>query len=617
MKKINSIIILFCFQFGISQIPSGYYDNATGISYNLKTQLYNIINQQNDQGYSAIDSFFADHDIDNYYEIDFTILDLYSENPNGDDPYNFTPNNDECGNYSQEGDCYNKEHIIPKSVFNEESPMQGDAHHLLPTDGRVNGFRGNFPIGRVDDNNLSSQSGISNPTQNGSKLGNNLNEGYSAGYNGIVFEPIDEFKGDIARIHFYFATRYENLISNWSDYDMFNGTNDQVFNNTFLNILIEWHNTDPVSQKEIDRNNAIYYEHQGNRNPFVDHPEYVNIIWNSQNDNEAPSIPTNFIASNPSSTSIDLNWDPSTDNVGVSSYDIYMDGVYNNNVNSTTTTVIGLSPETNYCFYIIAKDSSNNSSLPSDVSCETTLEGNTGNIDLFFSEYIEGSGSNKALEIANFTGNSINLNNYSLKLSSNGNSNWTINYNFPINSFIENEGVYVIANGGATICNEVYDNLNNSITGFNGNDAIGLFKNDILIDIIGTLGNSDTFAQNTTLVRNSDVAAGSSIFDIDQWDSFDINSCENLGIHDQVLDVENHLLNSIKLVSNPFSGNILEIISENYYKYEILTISGIKLYNGNINPGLNQINNLFLSSGTYILKLLSKNSIVVKKILKK
>ena len=67
-------------------------------------------------------------------------MDIYSENPYGDDPYNFTPSDDECGNYSQEGDCYNKEHIIPKSVFNEESPMQGDAHHLLPTDGRVMDF---------------------------------------------------------------------------------------------------------------------------------------------------------------------------------------------------------------------------------------------------------------------------------------------------------------------------------------------------------------------------------------------------------------------------------------------------------------------------------------------
>jgi endonuclease I len=620
MKKTYLIISLSCFQFGISQIPPGYYDNATGTSYILKTQLYNIINQQNDQEYNAIDGFFADYDLDNYYENDNSILDIYSEDPNGNDPYNFTPVDDECGNYIQEGDCYNKEHIIPKFVFSENPPMQGDAHHLLPTDGRVNGFRGSYPMGRVDDNNLLSQSGISNPTQNGSKLGNNLNEGYSSGYNGIVFEPIDEFKGDIARIHFYFATRYENLILSWLEdvnYNMFNGSNNQVFDSTFLNILIEWHNMDPVSQKEIDRNNAIYYEYQGNRNPFIDHPEYVNAIWNSQNDNEAPSAPTNLEASNPSSTSIDLYWDPSIDNIGVSSYDIYMNGVYNNNVNSTTTTIIGLSPETNYCFYVIAKDSSNNISQPSDISCETTLDGNTGNIDLFFSEYIEGSGNNKALEIANFTGNLINLNNYSLKLSSNGNSNWTISYSFPSNSNIENGEVYVIANGGATICSEVFDNINNSITGFNGNDAIGLFKNDILIDIIGTLGNSDTFAQNTTLVRNSNIAAGSSIFDTDQWDSYEINSCENLGIHNQVLDVENNMLNSIKLVSNPFNGNILEIISEKYYKYEILNISGIKLYNGNINPGLNQINNLLLSSGTYILKLISKNSIVVKKILKK
>ena len=73
--------ILFCFQFGISQIPTGYYDNATGNSYNLKTQLHNIINQQNDQGYSAIDGFFSDYDIDNYFEIDFTISVDNNSNP--------------------------------------------------------------------------------------------------------------------------------------------------------------------------------------------------------------------------------------------------------------------------------------------------------------------------------------------------------------------------------------------------------------------------------------------------------------------------------------------------------------------------------------------------------
>ena len=189
MKYYYILFSVLCTTLGFSQIPNGYYNNATGNGYVLKTQLYNIINQQNDQGYSAIDGFFRNYDLDNYYENNNTILDIYSENPDGQDPYNFSPFNDECGNYSGEGDCYNKEHIIPKSVFNENAPMQGDAHSLLPTDGRVNGFRGNFPMGRVDNNNLASQSGISNPTQNGSKLGDNLNSGYSSGYSGTGLNP--------------------------------------------------------------------------------------------------------------------------------------------------------------------------------------------------------------------------------------------------------------------------------------------------------------------------------------------------------------------------------------------------------------------------------------------
>jgi hypothetical protein len=159
--------------------------------------------------------------------------------------------------------------------------MRGDAHHLLPTDGRVNGFRSNFPFGIVG-NGLISQSGISNPTQNGSKAGNNINTGVAAGYTGTVFEPIDEFKGDIARIYFYFVTRYENLVGNWSSYPMFDGTTNQVLSTPFLNIMFAWHTQDPVSQKEIDRNNAIY-QYQGNRNPFVDFPEWVCKVWNVNN----------------------------------------------------------------------------------------------------------------------------------------------------------------------------------------------------------------------------------------------------------------------------------------------------------------------------------------------
>tara|TARA_R110002012_G_scaffold319389_3_gene539802 strand:- start:11072 stop:12925 length:1854 start_codon:yes stop_codon:yes gene_type:complete len=390
MKKLYTLIVLLVSTVAFAQVPANYYSTATGTGFTLKTQLKNIIDTDNDgltpeyfhndQGYDAMDGFISTYELDTYYEPGSnTILDPYSENPNGPDPYTFAPGTDECGEYSIEGDCYNKEHVIPQSVFSQALPMRSDAHALLPTDGRVNGFRSNFPFGRVDDSNLTSQSGISNPTQNGSKLGGNLNSGYSAGYTATVFEPIDEFKGDIARIYFYFATRYEDQVNSWGSYPMFNGTSDVVFDSTFLNILLQWHTMDPVSQKEIDRNDNIFYNHQTNRNPYVDHPEYVNAIWNPTPDNEAPSTPINLTASNPTDNSIELNWTASTDNIAVVSYDIYVGGTNSFNTSSTTFSVPGLSADTNYCFTVKAKDAAGNESDFSNQACETTTNTNTGN----------------------------------------------------------------------------------------------------------------------------------------------------------------------------------------------------------------------------------------------
>jgi endonuclease I len=289
MKKTYSLILLLSAIFGFAQIPSGYYNTATGTGYTLKTNLKKIIDNVNDglvlehiatdQGYDAFDAFTAVNDLDIYYENDGTILDVYSENPIASDPYNYTPVANECGNYDSEADCYNKEHIIPQSIFSQNAPMRGDGHHLLPTDGRVNGFRSNFPFGYVG-TNLVSQSGITNPTLNGSKLGNNINTGLFSGYSGTVFEPIDSFKGDIARIYFYFITRYESQVSGWT-YPMFNGTSNQVLTDTFLYTMLDWHLNDPVSQKEIDRNNDLY-TYQNNRNPYIDNPNYVCQIWPTQ-----------------------------------------------------------------------------------------------------------------------------------------------------------------------------------------------------------------------------------------------------------------------------------------------------------------------------------------------
>jgi endonuclease I len=264
--KIKFILLIVCItNITMAQIPSGYYNNATGSGYTLKTQLYNKILGHNNISYAALWTAYSTTDRDNHYENDNTIMDIYSENPTGTDPviYNYSTN--QCGTYTMQGDCYNREHIVPQSVFGSLSPMQSDAHFVVPVDGYVNGQRSNNPHGNVAVANWTSL--------NGSKRGTSA----VAGYTGTVFEPINEFKGDIARMYFYFATRYENVIASYS-FPMFNGTSNQVFTTSFLNMLLAWHTQDPVSAREIARNNAVYAL-QNNRNPYIDHPEYANYIW--------------------------------------------------------------------------------------------------------------------------------------------------------------------------------------------------------------------------------------------------------------------------------------------------------------------------------------------------
>ncbi len=270
MKRIYILFLLLSISIQ-AQIPNGYYNNAQGLTgYQLKTALKNIItNGHTPHSYGDLYTAYQTTDVDNYYENDGTVLDMYSEKPNATDAYYYTHNSNHCGTYHGEGDCFNREHIVPQSVFNSGAPMKSDAHFVVPTDGYVNNRRSNYAFGEVGNATWTST--------NGSKLGHNT----TAGYSGTVFEPIDEFKGDIARMLFYFATRYEDRVSSWN-HTMLNGTSHQVFSNWFLQILLQWHYNDPVSQREIDRNNAVY-NYQGNRNPYIDHPEWVAQIWDPNN----------------------------------------------------------------------------------------------------------------------------------------------------------------------------------------------------------------------------------------------------------------------------------------------------------------------------------------------
>jgi len=254
----------------VNEIQKTYYKSAQGLSgYMLKTALNKKLEQTHrDKGYGALINVYFSSDADRTYDNDGSIVDMYSERPNTYDPYNFESRNKKCGSYKGESDCFNREHIFPQSSFHKAAPMRSDFFHVYPSDGYVNGKRSNHPFGEVDHPTWTSR--------NGSKLGMNT----VPGYDGKAFEPIDEFKGDIARALLYFATRYEHKIQTFS-HKMLNGTKDQVYKEWFIKLLLKWHKQDPVSAHEIHRNN-IGYRYQGNRNPFIDRPEWVERIWGTR-----------------------------------------------------------------------------------------------------------------------------------------------------------------------------------------------------------------------------------------------------------------------------------------------------------------------------------------------
>jgi endonuclease I len=274
----------------IPTTSGGYYNSTNSLNgAALKTALYNKILGHSVTSYgSGSSGLWATYSTtDPYYN--GKVWDIYSTGICTVSPYEFTFSADQCGGYTNEGDCYNREHSFPQSWFNSSTPMVSDMYHVYPTDGKVNGLRSNYPYGEV-----------SSPSSN-SLLGGKLGPNTTSGYTGTAFEPIDEYKGDLARTYFYMATRYENLIASWQSNgnadDILNGTAHPAFDSWTVNLLIKWHNQDPISSKELNRNNAIF-GYQGNRNPYIDSPQFVQRIWGGA----SPAKPT-IAASN---VSVDL-----------------------------------------------------------------------------------------------------------------------------------------------------------------------------------------------------------------------------------------------------------------------------------------------------------------------
>jgi len=247
---------------GVAAVPDGYYNNVNSKKNadNILDALHQIIDNHTVISYAGLEPYYEQTD---FYSD--TLWDMYST-------CRFTMAD---ANVPQKAVCdgWNKEHLVCQSWLGS-GPMVSDLFNVYPTDARINNLRSNEAYGVVS----GSFSGFSkDPHHHGlGKLGTSTTANV-----GTVYEPDDNYKGDFARSFFYMVARYRsNTLNSGNGMKMFTSSPTNLTSYS-LSFLLDWHRQDPVSQKEIDRNQAIYGI-QHNRNPFIDYPELVEYIWGNR-----------------------------------------------------------------------------------------------------------------------------------------------------------------------------------------------------------------------------------------------------------------------------------------------------------------------------------------------
>ena len=276
-------------------IPAGYYNAAAGLTCaNLKTALSNIITSgQATLSYGNLDDIQMPI-ADTTRSDDGTharIWDIYSDNAAGPEPFEFNASQNPVGGFcggtsaSTPGICWNKEHTFPQSWFGSALPAYADLFIVRPTDESLNSKRGNIPYSIVGGTTTYTFPTTA-ATYPGVPILDKIGPSTAAGVNATsAFEPANGIKGDIARNYFYILTRYQNNLASWtSTYSstsigtVVDGTTGgglyPSFQLPYLTMMYNWHLADPVDAREIQFNNNVYSQ-QNNRNPYIDHPEYV------------------------------------------------------------------------------------------------------------------------------------------------------------------------------------------------------------------------------------------------------------------------------------------------------------------------------------------------------
>ena len=282
--------VVFLLPLPVRAITSSYYNSING---QKETALRNALYTITSAGPSGMsyDGLWTAYQTTDVYPSDSTgkagkIWDMYSD-------CLFTPtgkgDGKQCGTYSGVCDCFNREHSLPKSWFNEKTPAYYDLGHIVPTDGKVNGMRSNNVFGECASGyatwgtgKLGKAKAVTTTNVKGSST-------ITTTFTGTAFEPADKYKGDFARMYMYMVIRYKpgnsnsvNLAAAGEGSTMFNSADTNYgLTDYSIALLMKWHRQDPVSQKEIDRNNGMETT-QGNRNPFIDYPCLAEYLWGNK-----------------------------------------------------------------------------------------------------------------------------------------------------------------------------------------------------------------------------------------------------------------------------------------------------------------------------------------------
>ena len=263
MRRILTYVSAVCAVLSLQAgVPQGYYESLQGLTDQaLKDAIHTLTASHTRLTYNNL--FYYYRQTDAWPEDPTKIWDMYTNSHNVE-----FLSTDKCPS------GMSREHSVPKSWWGStENDAYSDIINLVPVDATANNKRANWPFGDV----------ASSEWDNGvSRLGT-PRSGQGGGAS-KVFEPADQYKGDFARIYFYMACCYQDL--NWvtdGDNTMFDrySTNWKTLNTWSVDLLLRWAREDPVSEKEINRNEAVY-DCQQNRNPFVDNPELMEYIWGNK-----------------------------------------------------------------------------------------------------------------------------------------------------------------------------------------------------------------------------------------------------------------------------------------------------------------------------------------------